>query len=499
MYYALDCCSPFWCYCYSNTNATVQTCPVGQYFDSRSEWSQCRLSTALEFCPTVFVTTTAAPVTITTMAPTLPACPSTTTTPPTTTTTPPTTTTTPPTTTTTPPTTTTTTATTTPCATTTASGSGSTTGAPGAGRPNCYDRCDATFCANKPSNTGYYQVSPCSRNYCKCSAGVGTYLSCASGRYFDGSVPLGANSCRFGNATWCPPGGGLSGPPPKTLAELQPLCNNANCVARNNANMYYALDCCSPFWCYCYSNTNATVQTCPVGQYFDSRSEWSMCRPTTALEFCPTTFVTTTAAPATSASTGCPTGAPTTTVAPTTTAAPTSTASPTTTAAPTTTAVPTTTTAAVQRPNCYSRCDVTFCNGKAPGYYASDLCSRNLCGCNSTSGVTTAQYYGCPAGQYFNQSGQACVALGDATCPSSGTPKPTLPLSSVQQYCNAQNCADRLGQDTYYPLDCCSPFWCYCFGNGTIAVQTCPAGQIYDHRQEWVQCRPNTVVEYCLQ
>ncbi|GAV09881.1 hypothetical protein RvY_19351 [Ramazzottius varieornatus] len=372
--------------------------------------------------------------------------------------------------------------------------SASTTALPPA-KHKCYDRCDATYCGTKQN--GFYEVSPCSRNYCKCTNGTGAYFSCASGKYFDGSVPPGPTSCRFGNATWCPPNGGLSGPPPPNITELAPLCNATNCVARNNSNMYYALDCCSPNWCYCYSNTNATVQTCPPGQYFDSRSEWVKCRPSNLLEFCPTTFVTTTAAPATSASTGCPTGAPTTTVAPTTT-----TAAPTTTTAPptTTTALVSTTTAAVQQPNCYSRCDVTFCNGKAPNYYASHPCSRNLCGCNTTtSGNTTAQYYGCAAGRYFDQSSQTCKLLGDNTCPTSGTPKSTQPKTSVEQLCNAQNCNDRRNQATYYPLDCCSPFWCYCFSNGTRAVQTCPTGQIYDHRPEWVQCRDNSLVEYCLQ
>ncbi|GAU90104.1 hypothetical protein RvY_02573 [Ramazzottius varieornatus] len=454
-------------------------------------------------------TSTTPPPTSTTPPPTSTTPPPTSTTPPPTSTTPPPTSTTPPPTSTTPPPTSTTSppTSTTPPPTSAPCLSQSTTGAPtGSGRPNCYNRCDATFCADKGTGITYHEISPCSRNYCRCSNMVPTYLSCASGKYFDGSVPLGPQTCHVGNATWCPPSGGLSGPPPLTSAQVAPFCNAANCAARNGQNTYYALDCCSRQWCYCYPNGTQVVQTCPSGMYFDHRSEWSQCRNSTSLEFCPTTFTTTTAAVPPTCATAAPSS---TTVAPVPSTTPPVTSSstpintpPAPTPPPTVTTTPQPTSTSPTptpnvRPQCYSRCDATFCSGKAPKYYAPVPCSRNLCYCNSTVSLM----YGCGTGQYFDETSQTCRTPSASFCPSTGNPSAPAPqlLSAVQGMCSAQNCADRLGANTFYPLECCSPYWCYCYANGTRTIQTCPSGYYFDFRPEWVQCRPIANFEFCAQ
>ncbi|GAV03057.1 hypothetical protein RvY_13539 [Ramazzottius varieornatus] len=150
----------------------------------------------------------------------------------------------------------------------------------------CYDRCDATFCGTRQD--AYYEVSPCAKNYCKCTGGVGTYLSCPSGKMFDA---LGL-TCKVGNAMWCPDKAvvtstGAAGAVPPVLAAR---CSRENCLARRGISTYFPLDCCSPFWCYCYDSASPpsqTVQTCAAGQYFDHRSEWMQCRDKSLLQFCP--------------------------------------------------------------------------------------------------------------------------------------------------------------------------------------------------------------------
>ncbi|GAV03780.1 hypothetical protein RvY_14160 [Ramazzottius varieornatus] len=149
----------------------------------------------------------------------------------------------------------------------------------------CYDRCDITFCKNKPDGT--YENSPCSRNFCTCTAQQPRYYGCGDGNYFDGSTM----KCKPGNSTWCP------SQPPTALARLTDLpgwqkdrCSVANCQLRNGQFQYFALDCCSRYWCYCKgsgSSMVAEVQTCDANTYFDHRSEWVQCRDLSNFGFCP--------------------------------------------------------------------------------------------------------------------------------------------------------------------------------------------------------------------
>ena len=154
-------------------------------------------------------------------------------------------------------------------------------------RPNGYDRCDLTYCRNKPD--GYYEVQQCSRNYCRCS-GSGTVtktFSCPVGKHFDRQGP----SCRVGDASWCRPKTAPVVPPPAVPwltppAFIQSLCNAQNCADRVSApGPFYPLDSCTPYWCYC-SGISGKVMTCPAGQFFDFRSEASACVSRFSLPYC---------------------------------------------------------------------------------------------------------------------------------------------------------------------------------------------------------------------
>ncbi|GAV06122.1 hypothetical protein RvY_16153 [Ramazzottius varieornatus] len=160
----------------------------------------------------------------------------------------------------------------------------STTTTPYTGHPRGYDRCDATYCMTKPATVGYYEVEPCGRNFCKCTSGVGQYLSCAAGKMFDGSSVI----CKVGNSTWCPTLSPPSGTPsnwPSAPSSLTAMCNAQNCADRLGANTWYTLDLCTPYWCYC-TGLSATVQVCSAGKYFDFRSNVASCAAKYTLNWC---------------------------------------------------------------------------------------------------------------------------------------------------------------------------------------------------------------------
>ncbi|OQV22591.1 putative Cathepsin B [Hypsibius exemplaris] len=141
-----------------------------------------------------------------------------------------------------------------------------------------YDRCDALFCSTRAN--GNYYVAQCSKNYCSCSGGVGTWVGCAAGSFVDKTT----NQCVAQSATFCPSVSvGVMPPQPAWPAvpqEQVDMCNQVNCDARGTKATYFPLGRCSPYWCYCYNKevpTRREVVTCGPGQFFDFRSEVNAC------------------------------------------------------------------------------------------------------------------------------------------------------------------------------------------------------------------------------
>ncbi|GAV08172.1 hypothetical protein RvY_17903 [Ramazzottius varieornatus] len=152
------------------------------------------------------------------------------------------------------------------------------------------------------------------------------------------------------------------------------------------------------------------------------------------------------------------------------------------------------------RPNGYDRCDQVYCRTKPDGYYQVQQCSSNYCRCSGS----TAKIFSCAAGKYFYEQGPSC-RTGDASwCPVKRPPNPPIPAAPwpapppfISAYCNAQNCFDRAGPPgPFFPLDICSPYWCYCSGL-TGKVETCPPGQFFDYRSESGACVDRFTLPYC--
>ena len=158
------------------------------------------------------------------------------------------------------------------------------------------------------------------------------------------------------------------------------------------------------------------------------------------------------------------------------------------------------------RPNGYDRCDALFCNPatRPNGNYFVSPCSRLFCNCNA--GKPT--WHGCQAGYFYDKTTNACRAQDATFCPAKA-PVTTASAAilwtnpapaAMATFCNAANCDGRGVVDTWYTLDLCTPYWCYCWQTAPTksrAVQTCPAGQYFDFRAEVAACVGKNALLWC--